>query len=846
MEAWHSSIATGPAPPLAWVSALGSARPLAPARGGLGAPRAAPDAALRAQAERRPVTLGDFVGGAAAVGSALCARAARRRRLADRGRSDGGGRRKAKAKVSPEVLQRREERRREREQHMLERGEEPLRGPPRVLDTGRDDSKDGPVGFGDRPEVWERGSDPVGTDTDDRSPEERKQARELRRGEPSWLNQIERAQQRRGDQEELDPEATKKEKHKAPWKEAEDEARKDISYTTEWVWNRESGWKKGEARSRLEELNQEASELRSLFHRPQSNWNDVRKNDARVQRLTTDLPVIGDEKVWLSKFLSHSGACSRRDVTDLVMQGRVQINGTVVKNVAMKVDPNEDIVTIDGKEQSIRTLGEIIWIMLYKPRGVLSTMDDPQGRGTVMDLVPFSRQRRLCPVGRLERNSSGIIMLTNDYEWMNVLTHPRYERRKYYKVEIYNGIPNHEKMRALRMGLQLPDQKWALNPIEDIETSWKDRDNEIAVLRFSLTQGVYRQIRRMFEFIGHPVKSVKRMAMGLVKLDRDLRPGDWRQLTPREIRRLKGETLLKTSTPPKHILDQQAFAAKSSTDQAGRPQQLDEQMDQRTSKALARERHLEEMAALREGRLPADMLNSGGQASKTEDVLDEVPKLKKKKRRSASREDVGNSSGDDTVSQKRKRRERKQEPERASTQDLRRLQAAFVTAGESSSDPDYSFAFEQLEADPAAASRLEHASSDIDDLGSDWEQDWVAQLDAGQLPERQDDKGSFTLVPEEAAVPGGGDEWGKGLAQQQAPIPGGDDEWDKSWAQQLDAVQAERSEGPGATVKKQRRKEKKVQRGLKGGKNTKMDSERKAKLKSFLASVKAPSEPLQA
>jgi len=183
-------------------------------------------------------------------------------------------------------------------------------------------------------------------------------------------------------------------------------------------------------------------------------------------------------------------------------------------------------------------------------------------------LVPFAKQRRIVPIGRLDRNASGLILLTNDYEWHTILSHPRYEHSKRYKVELYNGVPARAKLQAIQNGLELPDEPRPLNPIEDFEVIAQNNTKEIATVKFTLTEGRYRQIRRMFEYLGHPVKSVKRTEFGLLKLDRELRNGDWRQLTPKEIKRLKGPTILKRPTKQPYALKQQQSDMESRLDKA--------------------------------------------------------------------------------------------------------------------------------------------------------------------------------------------------------------------------------------------------------------------------------------
>lgn len=338
-------------------------------------------------------------------------------------------------------------------------------------------------------------------------------------------------------------------KRAAKWRQDDAALRNHPAYAKRWQWDKKSKgkkkkWTRGYAVDQLQEMDESASKMRANYKRPRFGWKEVQQDDLRMERLSEDLPAIGTGEVWLSKYLAHCGACSRRAVTDMVLQGRVEVNGEVAQVPTIKVKPGQDRVLFDGQPMILRTLGEVIWIILYKPRGVISTMDDPEGRKTIMDLVPFAKKRRLLPIGRIDRAASGLMILTNDYEWHTILTHPRYELAKRYKVQVYNGKLTWNKIRALQAGLELPDEQRRCLPLEDIDMSMEDKSNQIATLKFTMREGRYRQILRMFEFLGHPIKSTKRIGFGLLNI-RDLRPGEYRVLGPKEIRKLKGPTILK-------------------------------------------------------------------------------------------------------------------------------------------------------------------------------------------------------------------------------------------------------------------------------------------------------------
>lgn len=308
------------------------------------------------------------------------------------------------------------------------------------------------------------------------------------------------------------------------------------------------------AKARVEdmtaEIDREASRLRTMYKRPRFGWKEVMQDDLRTAKISGDQPAIGNGEVWLSKFLSHCGACSRRNVTELVLQGRVSVNGEIVQEPALKVNPQKDTVALDGQVRKLRTLDEMIWIMINKPKNTISSMQDEEGRNCVTDLVPFAKKRRLVPVGRLDRNARGLMLLTNDYEWHSILTHPRHEMPKRYNVMVWNGEPSQEKLQALEQGIMLPDERKPLLPLTDLRVLERDKDTGSCNLTFQTTEGKYHFIQRMFEWIGHPVKAIKRTGFGELKMDRSLKDGEWRILTPKEIRRLKGPTILKRPRPP--------------------------------------------------------------------------------------------------------------------------------------------------------------------------------------------------------------------------------------------------------------------------------------------------------
>ena len=226
----------------------------------------------------------------------------------------------------------------------------------------------------------------------------------------------------------------------------------------------------------------------------------------------------------LQKYLATAGVASRRACEKLIEAGRVTING-VVAHLGVSVEEG-DAVCLDGKP--VRTTEKRIVIMLYKPRGVVCTADDPQGRQTVLDFVR-NVPARLYNVGRLDLNSEGLILLTNDGEFANRMTHPKFGIQKTYYA-VCNGELTREEIYALEQGVELDDGLTAPAKI------LRPRRTVSGHTAFSivLSEGRNRQIRRMLEAVGHKTLRLKREALGTLTLG-DLEPGQWRYLTQAEI-----------------------------------------------------------------------------------------------------------------------------------------------------------------------------------------------------------------------------------------------------------------------------------------------------------------------
>jgi 23S rRNA pseudouridine2605 synthase len=234
----------------------------------------------------------------------------------------------------------------------------------------------------------------------------------------------------------------------------------------------------------------------------------------------------------LAKYLAHAGVASRRSAEALVAAGRVTVAGVVVTDPARDVD-EDSRVALDGR--ALTGAEPRVLYALNKPVGVISTARDTHGRPTVVELVP-ARGLRLYPVGRLDVDSSGLILLTNDGELANRLTHPRYEVSKTYRAKLGGGPISGEALRALRAGVALEDGPTAPARVRRLGAPGSN------LLELSIHEGRNRQVRRMCEAVGHPVLELERTRFGPLGLD-GLAPGAHRLLGRREVERLRALTL---------------------------------------------------------------------------------------------------------------------------------------------------------------------------------------------------------------------------------------------------------------------------------------------------------------
>lgn len=239
----------------------------------------------------------------------------------------------------------------------------------------------------------------------------------------------------------------------------------------------------------------------------------------------------------LQKYLARAGLASRRRCEVLIAEGRVQVNGVVVRAPGTRVRPQRDRVQVDGVLVHSEAA---VTVMLHKPAGFITAASDPEGRPVVVSLLPKTGLPRLFPVGRLDWDTEGLLLLTNDGDLANVLTHPRHKVPKVYHAKV-KGRPTSEALRRLVRGVVSDGERLSASEVEVLHST---RENTwIAV---HVQEGRYRQVRRMCESIGHPVMKLIRVALGPLSLGQ-LRRGAWRPLLPKELAALNA---LRADTSP--------------------------------------------------------------------------------------------------------------------------------------------------------------------------------------------------------------------------------------------------------------------------------------------------------
>jgi 23S rRNA pseudouridine2605 synthase len=264
----------------------------------------------------------------------------------------------------------------------------------------------------------------------------------------------------------------------------------------------------------------------------------------------------------IQKIMSEQGLCSRRAAEQIIAEGRVKLNGHPVK-VGDKMDPAHDLLSVDGQNIRVEKNQQMYYIALYKPRGYVTTASDELGRKTVLDLVK-NIPARIYPVGRLDRDSEGLLLLTNDGEFANAMMHPSGEVTKLYRVTVRPHATEAQVIK-LSQGVVLDDGTKTLPAVINVVTDEPGR----TVMEMTLREGKNREIRRMCEAVGLEVIRLKRSAEGAVRLGM-LQPGEYRELTKQELSALrsaaaKGRARTRTEGQQERAAAHKARAAKSRT-----------------------------------------------------------------------------------------------------------------------------------------------------------------------------------------------------------------------------------------------------------------------------------------
>jgi 23S rRNA pseudouridine2605 synthase len=238
--------------------------------------------------------------------------------------------------------------------------------------------------------------------------------------------------------------------------------------------------------------------------------------------------------IRLQKILSQAGLASRREAEQWIRDGRVRVNGRVA-TLGQRADLSTDAVKVDGRRVHASS-GPKTYLLLQKPRGYVTTVSDPEQRDTVMDLLPDRFRGRVRPVGRLDVQTEGLLLLTDDGELARDVTHPSSGCPKEYRVKV-SGVPAERDLERLRRGITLDGRSTRSCAIDRVSTT-QGREQGNAWFRVTLREGKSRQIRRMFEAIGHSVSKLRRVAIGPIRDDR-LPIGAYRELTEREVKALQ-------------------------------------------------------------------------------------------------------------------------------------------------------------------------------------------------------------------------------------------------------------------------------------------------------------------
>lgn len=237
-------------------------------------------------------------------------------------------------------------------------------------------------------------------------------------------------------------------------------------------------------------------------------------------------------QVRLQKIISAAGIASRRTAEKLIEEGRVSVNGETVTTLGSKADPDVDDIRVD--ERRVKGPQRHRYYLLNKPRGYVTTRSDPEQRPTVLDLLKGVKEY-VYPVGRLDFDSEGLLILTNDGDLAATLTHPRHEVERVYEAQVL-GVPDAHDLDRLRRGIVIDGRR--TNPAQVERLTERRADSGTSVLRITIHEGRTRQVRKMADAIGHPVRTLKRVRIGPI-VDKNLSLGSYRELTADEVRRLR-------------------------------------------------------------------------------------------------------------------------------------------------------------------------------------------------------------------------------------------------------------------------------------------------------------------
>jgi 23S rRNA pseudouridine2605 synthase len=243
--------------------------------------------------------------------------------------------------------------------------------------------------------------------------------------------------------------------------------------------------------------------------------------------------AVTDGGQRLQKILSAAGIASRRLSEELIIQGRVSVNGETVRELGTKAHADRDEIKVDGRR--IRTRQPRRYVLLNKPRGYITSRSDPEGRPTVMDLLKAVKEY-VYPVGRLDYDSEGLLLLTNDGELAARLAHPRHEVDKVYEARV-RGVPDQHTLDRLARGVTIEGRRTSPARLRASEPIVK-ASGEQTIVEITIHEGRQRQVREMFDTVGHPVVRLKRVRIGPIE-DPAMPPGHWRDLTPQEVARLQ-------------------------------------------------------------------------------------------------------------------------------------------------------------------------------------------------------------------------------------------------------------------------------------------------------------------